>query len=181
MMRHIDERLWHLQWKLLYSVLVAGKTATFADLKVEALLTEGLLEYPFDVIRNHINDGTLSDWLRDIRTGSYTKLSKCFPALVQLNPVDCTIGDLESVHGIGPKTARFFLLWTRPDSRYAALDTHVLKWLKSLGYDAPKTTPSSGRQYEQLEAVFLAEADKRMKTPRELDFEVWQSYSNYQT
>lgn len=81
--------------------------------------------------------------------------------------------DLEKVHGIGPKTSRFFIMWIRPGERYAALDVHILRWLKARGHDAPRTTPSYPK-YSHLEAIFIAEADALGKTPRQLDYEIWE-------
>ncbi|KKN78083.1 hypothetical protein LCGC14_0353100 [marine sediment metagenome] len=169
--------LWELQARLIYAVLVAGKSANFAEMKVLALVGNRIDEMPFDIVNAHIQCDDLDDWLRSERTGSYGRLMKCFPDLIKLDPRTCTIQELEAVHGIGPKTARFFILWTRPDAMCAALDTHVLKWLRSLGYDAPKSTPQAGARYEELEQAFLREAKQRGKTPRELDYEIWERYA----
>ena len=173
-----DLTLWEVQARLIYSVLVAGKSAKFAEMKLLALVRDRLEELPFDVIRDHICADDLNQWLRSIKTGSYGRLIKCFPSLIDLDPYHCTIQQLEGVHGVGPKTARFFILWTQPGAMCAALDTHVLKWLRSLGYPAPKSTPLAGARYEELERAFLSEAAQRGKTPRELDFEVWDMYAN---
>jgi thermostable 8-oxoguanine DNA glycosylase len=78
------------------------------------------------------------------------------------------------IHGIGPKTSRFFILWTRPHERYAALDVHILRWLRGLGHNAPRSTPN-GRKYGELEKIFLSEADKRGLSPGELDAQVWEA------
>lgn len=170
--------LWELQARLIYAVLVAGKTALFAESKLASLMQDHVEELPFGVIGSHVRIGDLDTWLRLNRTGSYGRLVKCFPSLIELDPRECTIPQLEDVHGVGPKTARFFVLWTRPGAVCAALDTHVLKWLRSLGYDAPKSTPQAGPRYQELEQAFLKEASKRGKTPREMDYEVWDSYAN---
>lgn len=172
---------WEMQARLIYSVLVAGKSANFAEMKLLALVGSRVEDLPFEIIRDHIQGGDLEEWLRSVKTGSYGRLVKCFPDLIKLDPSICTIQQLEGVHGVGPKTARFFILWTRPDAVCAALDTHVLKWLRSLGYNAPKSTPQAGPRYEELERAFLREARERGKTPRELDFEVWDSYANSKT
>lgn len=174
----IEHSLWELQARLIYAVLVAGKSAKFAEMKVLALVGWASTLLPFEIIEDHIQCGDLEDWLRSERTGSYGRLLKCFPDLINLDPRICTIHELEAVHGVGPKTARFFILWTRPGAMHAALDTHVLKWLRSLGYNAPKSTPQAGARYEELEQAFLREARHRSKTPRELDFEIWDWYAN---
>jgi thermostable 8-oxoguanine DNA glycosylase len=98
--------------------------------------------------------------------------------MVGINLQTCSPTELETIHGIGPKTARFFIIWTRPDARVAALDVHVLRWLKTLGYDAPSQTPS-GKRYVELEIAFLAEADRRRVTPHILDQQIWSTGSRY--
>lgn len=170
-----------LQLRLLFSVIVAGKSAEFARGVVDRLfagfLTQGPL--PFDVVRWHIEAGELSNWLRQCRSGNYRKLMLAFPAIVNAN-LDlrtCKPEDMEKLHGIGPKTSRFFIIWTRPSARYAALDVHVLRWLRNHGHDAPKSTPASPKQYRRLEQIFLNEADSRSLSPRELDARIWEAGS----
>ena len=168
-----------LQWRLIYSVIVAGKTAKFAD---DAMRRLFLLQLSHESCLQHVakwitvGAGTkLVDLLKMARTGNYTKLSRCLRELVEdCPPLDtCTPQDLERIHGIGPKTSRFFILWTRPGARHAALDVHILRWLKGLGYDVPRQTPQSTAKYAKIEKWFLDEAAKRDVTPRQLDHAVW--------
>jgi thermostable 8-oxoguanine DNA glycosylase len=101
---------------------------------------------------------------------------KCLPDLITLDPRSCTVEQLEAIHGVGPKTARFFLLWTGRKIRCAALDTHLLKFLRDLGYKVPKNTPS-GTRYAVIEKIALAEADKRGMNPNDFDWIIWDAYS----
>jgi endonuclease III len=90
----------------------------------------------------------------------------------------CSVQDLEKIKGIGAKTARYFMLHTRPNQRLAALDVHVLTYLRESGIIAPKTTPSKGsKQYAKLEEEFLRLADMQGKSASELDLQVWNKYS----
>jgi thermostable 8-oxoguanine DNA glycosylase len=59
----------------------------------------------------------------------------------------------------------------------AALDVHILRWLNSIGHNAPRQTPQ-GKRYAELEAVFLAEADRRGVSPRVLDEAIWSAGSD---
>jgi thermostable 8-oxoguanine DNA glycosylase len=129
----------------------------------------------------HVNKaGRLETILRESRTGNYTKLAACIRGLLtaKLDLATCAPIDLEAIHGIGPKTSRFFILWTRPGAEYAALDVHVLRWLRLMGHDAPKATPT-GAKYAELERVFLVLAKSFGMTPRELDHAIWIEGSNY--
>ena len=169
------------QAKLLYSAIVAGKSAKFANGVLDRLITasakEGFL-LPFQAICAWAKEGVLGANLRAMRSGSYTRLTKCFESVCEFDARAITLEELEGIHGIGPKTARFFLMWTHPDARYAALDTHILKFLRELGHAAPKSTPVAGPIYRRLELAFIAEADSQGKTPRELDYEVWERFSH---
>lgn len=165
-----------LQRRLIYSVIVAGKSAKFTDGAMERLL-KGFRIAPFDEVRRLIDCHQLGKRLRDARTGNYTKLERALKELVaaNLDLTTCNVEDLEKIHGIGQKTSRFFLLWTRPGVRYAALDVHVLRWLRANGLDAPKTTPSSPAIYAFWEKKFLELCDKLKVSARDLDASIWSS------
>ena len=177
-----DETPFSYEAKLLYSAIVAGKSANFAENVMGRLIDHCVYDgfyLPFDALRAWKQAGTLDSHLREIRSGSYKRLTQCFEEICNLDAQHITCEELESIHGIGPKTARFFLMWTNPSVRYAALDTHILKYLTTLGHKAPKSTPPSGPVYRRLEIAFIAEADRQGKTPRELDYEIWEFYSNH--
>ena len=91
----------------------------------------------------------------------------------------CTADELDNIYGIGPKTARCFILHSRKGARYVGLDTHILKYMKNeMGVeDVPKSTPSSKKEYERLEQIFLNHADELGKTPADLDLEIWKRYA----
>ncbi len=171
-----------LEYKLLFSLVVAGKSAKFAEAVMARFLSDKDSEMsPFDWVRLLANTtivgfgSGLLGRLMLVRSGNYTKLERAFRLIVEadLDLRVCTPEDLEKVPGIGPKTSRFLILWTRPNARYAALDTHILKWLRYLGYNAPLTTPS-GKKYAELETIFLTEADKRKIKPAKLDYTIWE-------
>jgi hypothetical protein len=177
-----------LEWWILFGICVAGKRADQTEAKLDAFLADmpvprasgnqsvPLFSTPFARVRYLMSEGKLLQRLRKHRLGKYSLLRRAFPAAVDLDLDALWVESLEQVPGIGPKTARMIVLYSRPDASVVPLDTHVLKWLRSQGYDAPKATPT-GRRYLELEKAFVDEARRREKTVRQLDTEVWQQYA----
>ena len=89
--------------------------------------------------------------------------------------LDCvTVDELVRVKGIGPKTARFFVMHSRRDQKVATLDVHILKWLREQGVErVPSQTPQNEVAYKRLEEKFLKLAKGLGKDPAELDLEIW--------
>lgn len=173
---------------LLFCIAVAGKNGRQTQARVEKFLEScvcGDEDYsPFIYIRNLINGRNLRRELKRLRFGQYTKLVRAFTEVIEadLDLDHCRTRELERIHGIGPKTSRFFIMRTRPAANVAALDTHILRWLRDLGHDnIPKSTPQSSMAYYRVESIFLAEAKKRRKRPAQLDAEIWDEYSGHGT
>ena len=132
----------------------------------------------FDVVKFFIKGRLLRRCLKEVRMGQYGRINKALRGLVKIDPRYVSLEELESIHGIGPKTARMLLLYTRPGLEGVPLDTHILKYLAAQGVPkVPKATPPFGREYKRLEGAFLEFALNQRKTVRELDTEVWKSYA----
>lgn len=163
----------------MFAVCVAGKKATQMAPKVHKFCGQeiGYAVSPFAWLRMKNAVGQLREWLEECKIGNYTVKEKCIRAMISnpLFPDWVDVHDLEKVPGIGPKTARFFLLHSRENQNYACLDVHVLKWLSEKGYKVPKQSPSDKKTYARIEKVFLDECKKAGKTPADMDLEVWKS------
>jgi thermostable 8-oxoguanine DNA glycosylase len=166
----------HLEEFMLFCIAVAGKTAQVVSKQLQKFLDAAPGNSPFDKIKKLVKAGKLLSALKKARLGKYSILVKAYSQIIRLNLRTCTVDELETVHGIGPKTARFFLLHSRFNVQVAALDTHVLKFLKGLGHDVPDHTPT-GNKYKLLEAIFIEEAKKRGRLIAELDLAIWNHYS----
>ena len=172
---------------LLFCIAVAGKNGRQTLARVERFLESCVRDddedySPFIYIQNLINGRNLLKELKRLRFGQYTKLVRAFTEVIfaGLNLDRCRTRDLEKIHGIGPKTSRYFIMRTRPAAKVAALDTHILRWLRDQGYhDIPKSTPQSSMAYYRIETIFLAEAKKRRMRPSRLDAEIWERYSSH--
>lgn len=161
------------EW-LVFSVLVANKPAKRAARTTGLFLDLLPGGSPLNKIRS--NDGrTVRGALRRARTGQYRRILRALQTAAELDPRTATLEELEEA--VGPKTARFFILSTRRNARCAALDTHVLKFLRSRGHDVPAVTPAAGPTYRRIEQLFLDEARRRRMSPARLDEAVWRSYA----
>jgi thermostable 8-oxoguanine DNA glycosylase len=156
-----------LEELLVFCICVAGKTAKTIAPRVHKIIHE-----------HELGIGPFIEYqLKTVGIGCYKAKAKSIREAVKIKDLrTCTVEDLESVYGIGPKTARAFLMWSRPDEEYAILDTHILKWLKSKGIEnVPKSTPT-GKKYLTLEKTFLQLVPEGM-APAEFDLEIWREYS----
>ena len=158
-----------LEELLIFTILVAGKTA-------KTIAPRAAVLHQYLQVTNNLDIDDLVAVMKRIGLGPYNKAQTIIEAL-RLDLRTCTIEDLEKIKGIGPKTAKAFIMWSRPNIQQAILDTHVLKWLKSQGVDnVPKSTPSRGPTYDRLEQEFLSRVPEGM-TPAEFDLVIWRSYS----
>lgn len=170
-----------LEELLLFCLIVAGKTASIQAGKLEDFLNpkpDKCVRFsPFELIEYFITQKMLLKQLQRVKMGQYNRLEKAFREVLKLDVFNCTVQELESITGIGPKTARFFILHSRPSQQVAVLDTHVLKWLRDeLKLDAPKSTPST-KKYIELEMAFLNYCKENTKDPAMFDLEIWNKYS----
>lgn len=173
---------------LLFCIAVAGKNSRQTQGRVEAFLepvvgAPGERDTsPFLYVRNLVEARRLLPELKRLGFGQYTKLVRAFTeaATSDVDLDRCRPADLEAIHGVGPKTSRYFIMRTRPRARVAALDTHILRWLRDAGHEGiPQSTPQSGPAYARVEKIFLAEARRRRVRPAQLDADIWDTYSRH--
>lgn len=164
----------------LFWICAAGKNGITA-----ATLLQGFLERingtqaPFAALRKQ-NFEKLPLLLKQSGIGCHSSKARSMWELAHadINLRTCSPEELETIHGIGRKTSRCFLLHSRKNARYAALDTHILKFLRSQGIEAPKSTPSSAKKYLELEKEFLRLAEVSGKSVAEFDLEIWNRYAS---
>ena len=172
---------------ILFWVCAAGKNGRTAARCLDNLLNSigGHDIGPFNAIKiwgYYEHPETLEGWpemLRDNGIGCYTSKAKTMfqLAVSGLNLHTCTASDLESIYGIGCKTSRCFIMHSRKDAQVAGLDTHMLKYLREMGYDdVPKSTPT-GKKYLTNQDRVLSLAKEAGMTPAEFDLWVWNKYS----
>jgi len=162
----------------LFCMFVAGKKSDYASRCLSKLIhsaekeeEDGIFNYFKSIGETGIHNALVAN-----KVGQYTRLTKGVMQSLDLDLTNCTLEDLLKIHGVGNKTARFFLLHTRKGCEYAVLDTHILAWLRSHGVEeAPKTTPTDNRLYRLIENRFrhMSRASYPHLTDAEIDLLIW--------
>ena len=166
----------------LFCMFVAGKNSDYASRCLSKLI-HGMSKRGYDGIFNYFKDlgrDGIHNALVANKVGQYTRLTKGVMQSLDLDLTNCTLEDLLKIHGVGNKTARFFLLHTRKGCEYAVLDTHILAWLRSHGVEeAPKTTPTDNRLYRLIENRFrhMSRASYPHLTDSQIDLLIWSEQS----
>jgi hypothetical protein len=158
---------------LLFCIVVAGKNADQQAGKLERFLGG---RRPFAFIRSSDRDGTLEARLREVRLGKYALLGRSFRGLAGsgLDLASCSWEELTAFPGIGIKTAKFFILHSRPAQMHGVLDTHVLGWMREHWAPAaprplavPRHSPQDPARYRFWETVYFGMVSARHHRPGE--------------
>lgn len=177
-----DRSLAELQEYWLFSVVVAGKTATVQAKALERFLTTDIPDElkdatPFEKIQWMVDTNVLLQRIKDSRLGQFTRLERVFKDSLQFDMKTVTTDQLETIPGVGAKTSRFYVLHTRKGARVAALDTHMIRHMRDLGLTTQKGTPPAGPTYKKLEEQFIKLADQAKMTVADFDMMIWNKYA----
>lgn len=158
----------------LFSIFVMGNNSDQAANTLERLA--GVLPHSGRVLLYLAAQPDLTHILLTQRTGKYVRFTEIIraSAALDLRTVDCE--ELERIKGVGRKTSRFFLLHSRKNMVAAALDRHLLLWLRTRGYNtAPRATPYGKKIYQHWEIIAISEMKHAFPTLSlaEADLEIW--------
>jgi hypothetical protein len=174
---------WQLQEFLLYCICVAGKKSEIETRKLDLFLGKARDQslYPFDYIRQLKADGELAKELARCKIAPYTARLNSFADCADLMPDDLgeiKLLELQEVRGISTKTSRFFLTHSNEDFDEPVLDTHILRYLRDLGYkNVPKATPQNPNIYEKFATMFKRLANFEGMSVADFDLKIWKEYS----
>lgn len=143
----------------LFCIMVAGKNADQTAAKVARLaqdVPQGVPLFGYFAAHNDLHNLLVAH-----RVGQYGRIKLAIQQSAELDLRTASVDELQSVHGVGPKTARFFLLHSRPGVEVAVLDT-------------PSPT-----QYARIEpvAINLMKATFPGLTIAEADLMIWATMS----
>jgi len=164
-----------LQAFWLFSIAVAGKNSDIASYALQRFLSNMRDDQtPFEYL-SELGEIGIQNALVASRIGQYYRIKTAFVQSLDLDLRTCSLEDLTAIFGVGPKTARFFLLHTRKNIEYAILDTHILAWMRKHGVEyAPTKTPHP-KEYEKYERLFikLAKAHFPGMALADIDLLIW--------
>lgn len=170
-----------LQEFWLFCIAVAGKKATMIAEKTHAFLApRRQAETPFQYVARLSSAGRLRSAMAEVRLGKYALLERAYAFSVGPGGPDLRTAradELQSIHGVGLKTARFFILHSRADADVAVIDTHVLKYIASLGHSVPSGVPS-GEAYLRLERIMIERAKLSGMSMADFDLAIWRHYAS---
>ena len=185
-----------LETFVLWATILPTKPAHRMAQLLDSMLMNGRLHHspdltPFELVRVWVANGTLEEVLRRYNVGQYTRLVRCWTELTAIQLARphhgndqhgfvCTKGvdlksvaELEQIHGIGPKTARFIVLHNVKNARCIPVDTHWLKELRSRGYPVRENATLDARLHAEYERYALAEVDASGQTAAAYDLSIW--------
>lgn len=170
-----------LQIFWLFCILVAGKNSdTTSRLLTKLLSTIDDSQTPFEALQN-LSEKNLYKLLLDNKTGQYDRVYKAILQSLQLDLRNCSRDELMSIYGVGPKTARFFLLHTREFCEEIVLDTHILRWLRDKCHliGIPNNTPQNLQTYESIAKLCKQQMQKYYPgfTLAQIDLMIWTEMS----
>ena len=167
-----------LQEFFIFALFCAGKNSDYASECLDRILSQKTETSLFEWFKT-LEENEIRDVLVEARIGQYNRLTKAIMQAANLDLNKCSLEDLTDIYGVGPKTARFFLLHTRKNYTCAVLDTHILKFLRDNQVDAPKNTPTNLTKYKNLEQQFIDIATKKFPsmTLADIDLNLWMEYS----
>lgn len=170
-----------LQTFWLFCILVAGKNSDTTSRVLTKIIHDlAPWDNPFDGIRRIGYEG-LRDTLQQHRTGQYDRITRAIWQSLDIDLRNCSVEDLIKIHGVGPKTARFFLLHSREFCDEIVLDTHILNWMKTrCGVkNVPDNTPQNPKQYAELASICkkLMEEHYPGLTLAQIDLLIWSEMS----
>jgi len=183
----------------IYSFLVAGKTSSTIAPRLDGMLEDlrkrrshsnpGVFEAIEEFLQSNIDH---TQYIKEWGFGQQKRTLKFLKQTIDMTrskmdsgirkyPIQYwSLNEISSIYGVGLKTSRFFLMNTRYNVRVAAIDTHIIKYMKAKGIlpeETPSATPTNKKVYQEYEAKFLEVADRYKKDPRDFDQEIWNHYS----
>lgn len=168
-----------LEQFMLFSIAVAGHNADTTARLVNKFIEDANGD-PFTYLRSSYRD--IDSILLHYRLGPYGQNVSALHGVFNLNLRTCTLRDLLEINGIGHKTARMFLLHSRPNEEHIVLDVHVLSYLRKvlrMKNIPEKTPPKLSQRYLDIENKAKRKVRKMFPTLSfaEFDLGVWKEMS----
>ncbi len=170
-----DRTLEQLEYFLTFCIFVAGRNSDVMAKKVsDFYYPKPECLSPFDWV--HALGSRVTTRLEDAKVGQYKRIGRALWECSQLYDLrTISVGELETVHGVGMKTARFFVLHTQRHANCFVLDTHIQEWMRRLGAEVPNNVYGNKKAYIETEnkCRVLKTAIHPDLTVAEFDLKIW--------
>lgn len=176
---------------LLFAIFVAGKSSKTTAKGLDTLLYFAHNDMNKDVIQNIVCLGKerFVYLCKQHGLGCYNQRWDSVCSIDEFlwshNLKDVSVDQLKEIKGVGNKTARFFLLYSRPFQKFAVIDTHIWKFLRETFPEAPEKPPTSDKEYKKWEKTWVEIVPIKLyrkgvvQSPSEYaqaDFNGWKQY-----
>ena len=181
-----------LGWFWLFCLSVQGKNSGVQSRKINNIIHcfEDAFQCEVDPI--YVYSKTpheFSEELEQIGLGQYDRIFTALAETVEAGGVEflktATVEELMGIYGVGPKTARFFILHSCRGARCVPLDTHVIKWLQmvvraNMCSSFTCSRPTNNEDYLLKEKAALSWMDKIFPdiSIADADLLIWKSMRN---
>ena len=139
----------HGLWEILTGVILDIRTPLERLYKVVCnLKQQDLLD--FRKLGKH-SEEKISEILKESGYIWYNQKAKCFKQDIDFDLENASFEDIKSIYGIGDKLASMWMAIVHKSNEHPILDTHVLQFLRTKGYNQ--------KDYKSLSDAFKKEAD----------------------
>lgn len=171
---------------LLFGIFVAGKSSTTTAKGLDNLLYFAPINPFKNPAQNLVDMGEERfKWTcKQAGLGCYSQRWNSIVSLAEWLKIhrlrDASLDQILEIKGVGNKTARFFILFSRPYARFAAVDTHILKQINKI-YETNLTLTGGNKHYKMLEQLWIDHVEIQEPSGDDFyaraDFEGWIEYA----
>jgi len=164
-----------------FCICVQGKNSDIVAAKINTLIKEPdffrcMEDYPLE--ENGLWELIMHDLLRKHKVRNYRRIMHVLKQVVTVDLQTCTLEDLLNIKGVGPKSACFFFLHSRPNQDVVVIDTHLLKFYNEK-HKLNESRPTKWEDYLKLGKSIAAtiKATFPNLSLAEADLHIWKQQS----
>lgn len=136
---------------------------------------------PFEYLENLSSQNLLESTLKVFKTGQYKRYTKAIQQITNssIDLKNCTLKELSKLYAIGDRTARLFILHTKPNENLAVIDKHILNFFEKNDIDISlikEQSINNADAYRLSENIILRYCRQLNMKPCDFDQKLWNEY-----